>query len=186
MKINTRQLVFMALLIALSFVGAQLKVFGTIAFDSLPAFLGTLLMGPVAGAIIAIIGHLLTALTSGFPMTIPVHLAIGLGMGLIMVATWYTYVSVKKVANDIVGLIACVIVAAICNGPILLLLCSPLLVPMLTWPGLIAMMFPLALVGGINALIATTVFKALPESVKNQVSSAATTKTSSETKLKAD
>lgn len=176
MKINTRQLVFMALLIALSFVGAQLKVFGTIAFDSLPAFLGTLLMGPVAGAIIAIIGHLLTALTSGFPMTLPVHLAIALGMGLIMVATWYTYVFVKKVANDIVGLIVSVIVAAICNGPILLLLCSPLLVPMLTWPGLIGMMFPLALVGGINALIAATVFKALPESVKNQVSSASTTK----------
>lgn len=176
MKINTRQLVFMALLIALSFVGAQLKVFGTIAFDSLPAFLGTLLMGPVAGAIIAIIGHLLTALTSGFPMTLPVHLAIGLGMGLIMVATWYTYVFVKKIANDIVGLIVSVIVAAICNGPVLLLVCSPLLVPMLTWPGLVTMMFPLALVGGINALIAATVFKALPESVKNQVSSATTTK----------
>ncbi|WP_414732637.1 ECF transporter S component [Acetobacterium carbinolicum] len=172
MKINTRQLVFMALLIALSFVGAQLKVFGTIAFDSLPAFLGTLLMGPLAGAIIAIIGHLLTALTSGFPMTLPVHLAIGLGMGLIMVATWYTYVFVKKAANEIVALIVSVIVAAICNGPILLLLCSPLLIPMLTWPGVIAMMFPLALVGGINALIAALVFKALPLSVKNQVSSA--------------
>jgi hypothetical protein len=41
---------------------------------------------------------------------------------------------------------------------------------MLTWPGVIAMMFPLALVGGINALIAALVFKALPLSVKNQVS----------------
>lgn len=172
MKINTRQLVFMALLIALSFVGAQLKVFGTIAFDSLPAFLGTLLMGPVAGAIIAIIGHLLTALTSGFPMTVPVHLVIALGMGLTMVATWYTYIFVKKAANEIVGLIVSVIIAAICNGPILLLLCSPLLVPMLTWPGIIAMMFPLALVGGINAMVAAIVFKALPESIKNQVSSA--------------
>ena len=76
----------------------------------------------------------------------------------------------------IVLVIVSVIVAAICNGPILLLLSSPLLVPMLTWPGLIGMMFPLALVGGINALIAATVFKALPESVKNQVSSASTTK----------
>lgn len=92
-----------------------------------------------------------------------------------MVATWYTYVFVKKIANDIVGLIVSVIVAAICNGPILLLLCSPLLVPMLTWPGVIAMMFPLALVGGINALIAATVFKALPLSIKNEVAASTTT-----------
>lgn len=175
MKITTRQLVFMALLIALSFVGAQLKVFGTIAFDSLPAFLGTLLMGPVAGAIIAIIGHLLTALTSGFPMTVPVHLVIALGMGLTMVATWYTYAFIKKAANEVIGLIVAVIIAAICNGPILLILCSPLLIPMLTWPGVIAMMFPLALVGGLNALIAAIVFKALPASVKNQVTAAITT-----------
>lgn len=175
MKINTRQLVFMALLIALSFIGAQLKVFGTIAFDSLPAFLGTLLMGPVAGAIIAIIGHLLTALTSGFPMTLPVHLAIGLGMGLIMVATWYSYAFVKKATNEIVGLIVSVIIAAVCNGPILLLLCSPLLVPMLTWPGVMAMMLPLALVGGINAMIAALIFKALPLSVKTQIASLTST-----------
>lgn len=108
-------------------------------------------------------------------MTVPVHLAIGLGMGLIMVATWYSYAFVKKAANEVVGLIVSVIVAAVCNGPILLLLCSPLLVPMLTWPGVIAMMFPLALVGGINALIAALVFKALPLSVKNQVASVTST-----------
>lgn len=173
MKINTRQLVFMALLIAFSFIGAQLKIFGTIAFDSLPAFLGTFLMGPIFGAIIGIIGHLLTALTSGFPMTLPVHCVIAFGMGITMIATWYTYTFIKKVSNEIIGLIISVLAAAIFNGPILLLLCSPLLVPMLTWAGVIGMMFPLALVGGLNALIAALVFKALPVSIKNQFSSAA-------------
>lgn len=168
MKINTRNLVLMALFIALSFVGAQLKVFSTVAFDSLPAFLATLLMGPIYGAIVAIIGHLLTALTSGFPMTLPVHLVIALGMGLTMVATWYTFTLVKKISNEYVGLIAAVIMAGIFNGPVLLLLCSPLLVPILTWPGLMGMMPLLGMVGALNAVIAAIVYKALPQSIKSQ------------------
>ncbi|MBC3888019.1 ECF transporter S component [Acetobacterium paludosum] len=168
MKITTKQLVFTALLIALSFIGAQLKIFGTIAFDSLPAYLGTFLMGPIFGAIIGIIGHLLTAATSGFPMTLPVHCVIALGMGLTMVGTWYTYLFVKKIANETLGLLISVIAATIFNGPILLLLCSPLLVPILTWAGVIALMLPLALVGGLNALIAAVIYKALPDSIKNQ------------------
>lgn len=168
MKINTRNLVLMALFIALSFVGAQLKIFSTIAFDSLPAFLATLLMGPVYGAIIAIIGHLLTALTSGFPMSLPVHCVIALGMGLTMVATWYAFTLVRKISNDYLGLLAFIIIAGLFNGPGLLLLCSPLLVPILTWPGVIGMMLPLALVGGLNALIAAAVYKALPQSIKDQ------------------
>ena len=168
MKITTRNLVLMALFIALSFVGAQLKIFSTVAFDSLPAFLATLLMGPFFGAIVAIIGHLLTALTSGFPMTLPVHCVIALGMGLTMVATWYAFTLVKKISNEYVGLIAAVIVAGLFNGPVLLLLCSPLLVPILTWPGLIGMMPLLGIVGGLNALIAAAVYKVLPQSVKSQ------------------
>ena len=54
MKISTKQLVFTALLIALSFIGAQLKVFGTIAFDSLPAFLGTFLLARFTGQSLAL------------------------------------------------------------------------------------------------------------------------------------
>ncbi|MGV8906932.1 MAG: ECF transporter S component [Acetobacterium sp.] len=168
MKITTRRLVLMALFIALSFVGAQLKIFSTVAFDSLPAFLATLLMGPIYGSIVAIIGHLLTALTSGFPMTVPVHMVIALGMGLTMVATWYTFTLIKKISNEYLGLIAAVIIAGLFNGPVLLLLCSPLLVPILTWPGLMGMMPLLAMVGGLNALIAAIVYKALPQSIKSQ------------------
>lgn len=169
MKINTRNLVFMALFIALSFIGAQLKIFSTVAFDSLPAFLATLLMGPIYGAIVAIIGHLLTALTSGFPMSAPVHGVIALGMGLTMVTTWYAFTLVKKISNEYLGLISFVIIAGLFNGPVLLLLCSPLLVPILTWPGLMSMMLPLALVGGLNALVAAFVYKALPQSIKEQL-----------------
>lgn len=169
MKTNSRQLVFMALLIALSFIGAQLKIFGSIAFDSLPAFLGTLLLGPLPGAIIASLGHLLTALSSGFPMTLPVHLVIALGMGLTMVATWYTFKFVEKISNDIIGLIVAVGVASLCNGPVILMFCAPLLIPIITWPGVIALLFPLSLVGGINAFLAALLFKTLPASVKGKI-----------------
>jgi len=169
MKINTRNLVLTALFIALSFVGAQLKIFSTIAFDSLPAFLATLLMGPVYGAIIAVIGHLLTALTSGFPMTLPVHLVIAVGMGVTMVAAWFTFTLTKRVANEYLALLAFVLIAGLFNGPVLLLLCSPLLVPMLTWAGLTGMMPLLGMVGGLNALIAVFVYKAVPQSIKEQI-----------------
>lgn len=139
MKTNSRQLVFMALLIALSFIGAQLKIFGSIAFDSLPAFLGTLLLGPLPGAIIASLGHLLTALSSGFPMTLPVHLVIALGMGLTMVATWYTFKFVEKISNDIIGLIVAVGVASLCNGPVILMFCAPSSFPSLL--GLVSLLY---------------------------------------------
>lgn len=169
MKLSTRKLVLMALFIALSFVGAQIKIFGTIAFDSLPAFLGTFLLGPFYGAIIAIIGHLLTALTSGFPLTIPVHLLISLAMGIAMTATWFAFSFLKKQTNEITALALAVIVAALFNGPVAQLICSPLLVPILTWPVMVGMMLPLALVGGLNAAIAGVVYKALPLSFKSQL-----------------
>ncbi|MGD9474489.1 MAG: ECF transporter S component [Eubacteriaceae bacterium] len=169
MKISTKQLVFTALLIALSFIGAQLKIFGTIAFDSLPAFLGTFLLGPVYGAVIGFAGHLLTSATSGFPYTFPVHFLIGIGMGVTMVATWFIFNLFNKRNQTNIGLIVSVLVAALFNGPILSLLCAPLLVPMLTWAGVIGMMVPLALVGGINAAFAAVVFRAIPSSLKAQL-----------------
>ncbi|WKY47987.1 ECF transporter S component [Eubacteriaceae bacterium ES3] len=169
MKISTKQLVFTALLIALSFIGAQLKVFGTIAFDSLPAFLGTFLLGPVYGAIIGFAGHILTSATSGFPFTFPVHFLIGIGMGVTMIATWFVFNLFNKRNQTNVGLIISVLVAALFNGPVLCLLSSPLLIPMLTWPGVVGMMVPLALVGGINAAVGAVVFRAIPASLKTQL-----------------
>lgn len=80
---SVRRLTYLAMFIALSIVGANIKIpsiIGTPAFDSFPGFLAALIMGPVNGAIVAAIGHLLTALTVGFPLTIPVHLLIACGM----------------------------------------------------------------------------------------------------------
>ncbi|NTW71500.1 MAG: ECF transporter S component [Eubacteriaceae bacterium] len=80
---TTRKLIYYSIFIALSFVGAQIKIFGSIAFDSMPAFAAALFLGPVAGAVVGFLGHMLTALTSGFPFTVPIHLVIGATMALI-------------------------------------------------------------------------------------------------------
>lgn len=75
-------LVLMSLLVAFSYLGSLIKIQGTIALDALPAYLGALLLGPLPGAVIGFMGHLLTAVTSGFPMTVPLHLFIALMMAL--------------------------------------------------------------------------------------------------------
>ncbi len=58
MKKTTVNLVMVALFCALSAVGANIKIMGSIAFDSLPAFLAAILMGPAAGAIVGALGSI--------------------------------------------------------------------------------------------------------------------------------
>ena len=75
-------LVLMSLLVAFSYLGSLVKIQGTIALDAMPAYLGALLLGPLPGAVIGFAGHLITAVTSGFPMTLPMHLFIAILMAL--------------------------------------------------------------------------------------------------------
>lgn len=80
---NVSRLAYLALFVALSAVGATLKIpspIGTPALDSLPGYLAALLFGIGEGGLVIFLGHLLTALTAGFPLTLPIHLLIALGM----------------------------------------------------------------------------------------------------------
>jgi len=81
----------MALLIGLSFVGSHFRVIGSIGFDSLPAFLAALMFGPAIGAVIGFIGHLFTAIMSGFPLSIPIHIVTAVSMAITMLGFGYTY-----------------------------------------------------------------------------------------------
>ncbi len=56
---------------------------GLRAFDALPAFLAAFLMGPLAGAVVGAIGISFSALFAGFPLTLPLHIAIALEMAAI-------------------------------------------------------------------------------------------------------
>ncbi len=75
----------MAILIALSGVGALVKIpspTGTVALDSAPGYFAAIAFGAIEGPIVAVIGHIFTALTTGFPLGFPVHLYIAVQMGV--------------------------------------------------------------------------------------------------------
>ncbi|MEW6547671.1 MAG: ECF transporter S component [Bacillota bacterium] len=80
---TVRTLTRVAILIGLSAAGACIKVpalTGTPALDSAPGYFAALALGATEGAMVAAAGHLLTALTAGFPLSVPIHLLIAGGM----------------------------------------------------------------------------------------------------------
>lgn len=82
---KTKNLVIMAMFIALSAVGAAIKVpspTGTVAFDSAPGYAAALLLGPGYGAATAALGHLFTSMFAGFPMGLPLHLLVAAEMAV--------------------------------------------------------------------------------------------------------
>ncbi|WP_315116144.1 ECF transporter S component [uncultured Clostridium sp.] len=162
---RTKKIVLTALFIALSFVGSNLKVMGTIAFDSMPGFLGALMLGPLYGAIIGGVGHFLTALTSGFPLSLPVHLITMIGMAVTMAAFAFVYKFIGR-KNELIGMILSTIVGVIINGPLTLLVLTPLLLPVMGKAGILGFVPVLSLVAAINAIVALVVYKLLPRSMK--------------------
>jgi uncharacterized membrane protein len=155
-----RNLVYTSIFIALCFVGAQIKIMGSIAFDSMAGFLGALILGPAYGALIGAIGHLLTAATSGFYMTLPVHLIIMVGMAGTMYAFGISYKYLSK-KNKTIGIIVSSIIGILINGPIATLMIVPIL-----GKGVIALIPVLSLAAVLNVFIAHLVYKFLPEGVK--------------------
>ncbi|EGD50316.1 hypothetical protein TheetDRAFT_2872 [Thermoanaerobacter ethanolicus JW 200] len=79
---NVKTLTLVAMLIALSAVGALIKVFNTVAFDSMPGYFAALYLGGWYGALVISLGHMLTAITSGFPLGLTNHIYIAVQMAL--------------------------------------------------------------------------------------------------------
>ncbi|MEE6450153.1 ECF transporter S component [Gottfriedia acidiceleris] len=150
---NTKRIVLLSLFIALSAVLSNIKIVYSIAFDSLPAFLAAMMISPIAGGIVGALGHLLTAITSGFPFTVPVHLFIAIQM---LVIVWIFGVLFKKM-NQYIAMV----VAIILNGPVATLL-SGLLIAYLNHSFtvktvssfFILMVVPLTLASAANILLA--------------------------------
>lgn len=158
---KTKKLALMSLFVALSFVGSNIKIFGTIAFDSLPAFLAALVLGPLCGAIVGFIGHIFTSLLSGFPLGIPTHLVIAFSMAITMFGFGGTYKLLKAKLSGSLNLIITGVVGTLLNAPISLLLSYPLLAPIMGFEGVMAL-FPILLLASIaNIIIAIVLFKAL-------------------------
>jgi uncharacterized membrane protein len=160
----TKNLVIMALFIALSFAGSYLKVFGTIAFDSLPGFLAALLFGSAIGAAIGFLGHFFTALTSGFPLSFPLHMVIAASMAVTMLGFGLTYRALKGKIPEMGNLVVTGIVGVLLNGPVSLALSMGTLTLIAGWEaavGLLAMLPALILAAAANVVISLLVFKPL-------------------------
>ncbi|MDF2570321.1 MAG: hypothetical protein K0R55_1925 [Sporomusa sp.] len=159
---NLRSNILAALFITLSFIGANVKVLGSIAFDSMPGFLGTLILGTAYGAAIGAAGHFLTALLSGFPLTIPVHLVI---MGIMAVTMAVFGIIYRRLADanrfSVKGALVAGGVAVLLNGPLGLLVLSPLLVPVLGQAGILALLPILSGVAALNILLAFIIYRLL-------------------------
>ncbi|NRD79321.1 ECF transporter S component [Bacillus sp. BRMEA1] len=70
-KISVKLLSWLAMLIALSAVGASIKIpspVGSIALDSFPAIMAAAILGGGSGAVVGSLGHLVSAELAGFPL----------------------------------------------------------------------------------------------------------------------
>lgn len=152
---KVKQLTLVSLMIALSVLGGYFKIFGSIALDTAPAILGTILLSPTYGIVLAFLGHMSSALLSGFPLSLPIHLIIGVMMSL----TLFVFGKVRgkrtnkktMIMSDIVLFIFNVFVAQI-----------PL-IPILCFGVLSTLLVPLSLATVINIVAAEVIYYALPD-----------------------
>lgn len=157
MQNNLKRIVLLSMFIALCFIGAVIKLpspTGTVAFDSMPAFLAASLLGPVPGAVIGLLGHLMTAASAGFPLTLPIHLLIGIQMAVIC---WVYGLLFRKVNRYLA-----VVIAILLNG-----VASPAMLMLLPGFGMgffAAMVLPLTVGSLINIIVAFMVHLALEKS----------------------
>lgn len=92
--LSVKRVAYMAIFIALSAVGAMIKIpspVGTIGLDSAPGYFCALAFGYVEGMSVILIGHLLTSGIVGFPLGLPLHIFIAVQMGVwALVFRWVT------------------------------------------------------------------------------------------------
>lgn len=106
---------WLAMFTALSVVGAVIKIpaiIGTVALDAFPALLAAVLLGSGAGAIVALFGHLLSAVVGGFPLG-PMHFLIAAEMALLVWLFGFLYKNSKKVLASVLFILGNAIVAPI-------------------------------------------------------------------------
>lgn len=152
---KTERLTTLSVLLALSVIGANFKIFGSIALDSFPAFLGSALLGPAAGAMLGAVGHLLSALLAGWPLTLPIHLAVA----AIMAITMFSYGKVRRlnkfslktriIASDVIGLLLNVVLSLI------------VLMPFIGRTVALSLWLPLMIGTVVNLLIADSIYAVL-------------------------
>lgn len=157
---KTKKLILTSLFIALSIIGANIKLMGTVAMDSMPGFLATLILGPIYGAIIGALGHFATALLSGFPLSLPVHIIISVDMALTMFVVGVLFKGLL-VRGKWVAMLSSAIAGILLNGPVSILMLWPILVPVMGKAALIAMTPLLTIAAALNLTFSFTIYNVL-------------------------
>ena len=158
-KNKTNTFALMGMFIALSIVGAFIKIpspTGTVALDSAPGYTAALLLGPLFGAGAAALGHLLTSLYSGFPMSLPIHLIIAIEMAVF--AGLYGFLGKKN-------LLASIIITSLLNG--IIAPATFIFLPQFGIAFFTAMLLPLLVASFVNVLISALVYKAMSGTIKS-------------------
>ncbi len=157
---NTKKLVLMAMFIALTFIGSYIKIpspLQSIALDSTAAFLCALILGSFEGGMVAVLGHMLSAANSGFPLSLLIHIIVAVTM---FISVFFFGVAYKKT-----NVYLAVIVGVILNG-----VASPLVIavlPQFGWGFFIAMTPFLVLASFVNVIISALVYVPLSRTVLN-------------------
>lgn len=154
-RFPARSLALMAIFIALSAVGSLVKIpspVGSVGFDSAPGYFAAIGFGGWVGFGVIAVGHLLTSAIVGFPLTLPIHLAIALGMGgCALVFRWLGR------RRHIAWLSVAISVAAVLNSFVLGLI----VLPLGGW-GLYLAAVPSLLLGAVvNLVIAAVAYRAV-------------------------
>lgn len=153
-----KKIVIIAMLAALSAVGALIKIpspVATVALDSLPGFVAAGLYAPAVGGCVGAVGHLISALVSGFPLGIPAHLIVA---GMMFLAMFVFSVLYRK--NKVLAAIAAVVI----NGPISLIPFGFLY----GWPFFFSMVLPLTIAAAVNVALAMLVLPILRRVLKTK------------------
>jgi hypothetical protein len=102
-RMSVKKISLISLFIALSVAGASIKIpaiVSSVALDMVPALLAGVLLGGGPGALIALLGHLLSAFIGGMPLG-PFHFMIALEMALLVWLFAIFYRKGKKVIASI-------------------------------------------------------------------------------------
>lgn len=147
---KTKKLTLMAIFIALSFVGALIKIpspLGDIGFDSTAGFTAVLYLGYVPGATVTMLGYLIITASAGFPLGI---LTVGVALEMFFIALAYRYFYRM---NKILG----IAVATILNGII-----APLIVlPVGGWGLYVGLLPSLTIASIVNLTTSAIIYVAL-------------------------
>jgi len=150
---SVKSITITSMFIAISAILSNFKIWGSVSFDAAPAFLASYLLGGTYGAFVGVIGHLVAAMTSGFPLSFPLHIIIALEMGLICYISGFLFKDKGKMFFI---------------TPILTFLLNSFVAPLILifWKDMglnvyIAMLLPLTIVSFANVLVAVLLYPML-------------------------